>query len=74
MHGNVFEWTQDCWNESYSGAPTTGSAWTGGDCSLRVVRGGSWIDDPQFLRSTNRDRIPTTDRNINIGFRVARTL
>ncbi len=41
MHGNVWEWTQDCWNGSYSGAPASGSAWTSGDCSRRVLRGGS---------------------------------
>ena len=49
MHGNVWELTQDCWNENYNGAPTDGSAWTRGDCSLRVVRGGSWVIDPQYL-------------------------
>ena len=42
MHGNVGEWVQDCWNESYEGAPTDGSAWESGDCDYRVVRGGSW--------------------------------
>ena len=42
MHGNVSEWVEDCWHYSYSGAPTDGSAWTtGGDCPLRVLRGGS---------------------------------
>ncbi len=38
MHGNVREWVEDCWNESYHGAPSDGSAWTSGDCSLRVIR------------------------------------
>jgi formylglycine-generating enzyme required for sulfatase activity/serine/threonine protein kinase len=42
MHGNVYEWTQDCWNGSYAGAPSDGSAWTRGDCDRRVLRGGSW--------------------------------
>ena len=43
MHGNVWEWVEDCWHDSYSGAPSDGSAWTtGGDCSKRVLRGGSW--------------------------------
>ena len=50
MVGNVWEWTEDCWNESYHGAPADGSAWTSGDCSRRVVRGNSWIDTPDFLR------------------------
>ena len=42
MAGNVWEWVQDCYHDNYDGAPTDGSAWTSGDCSLRVVRGGSW--------------------------------
>ena len=42
MHGNVWEWVHDCWNDSYVGAPSDGSAWASGDCNLRVVRGGSW--------------------------------
>ena len=70
MHGNVWELTQDCWNENYNGAPTDGSAWTRGDCSLRVVRGGSWVIDPQYLRSANRIGDPTALRNGNVGFRV----
>ena len=43
LHGNVWEWVQDCSNDSYVGAPTDGSAWTSGDCGRRVIRGGSWI-------------------------------
>ena len=73
MHGNVFEWTQDCWNENYNGAPTAGSAWTTGDCSRRVVRGGSWSVNPQYLRSAFRYWNSTGFRYINVGFRVART-
>ena len=42
MHGNVWEWVEDCWNDSYEGAPDDGSAWTSGDCGRRVLRGGSW--------------------------------
>ncbi|MBL9048468.1 MAG: SUMF1/EgtB/PvdO family nonheme iron enzyme, partial [Tabrizicola sp.] len=43
MSGNVWEWTEDCWNEDYVGAPNDGSAWTTGECSVgRVLRGGSW--------------------------------
>jgi len=74
MHGNVFEWTEDCWNESYAGAPSDGSVWRSGDCSRRVLRGGSWGSIPQVLRSADRNRYNPTDRNSNIGFRVARTL
>lgn len=74
MHGNVREWTQDCWNESYRGAPKNGSPWTSGDCSRRVLRGGSWINNPHNLRSASRYSISTADLNIFYGFRVARTL
>ncbi len=74
MHGNVWEWVQDCWNGSYQGAPADGSAWESGDCSRRVLRGGSWGDEPWFLRAAARLRSPTGERNYYIGFRIARTL
>ena len=72
--GNVWEWTGDCWNDSYAGAPTTGSAWQSGDCSRRVLRGGSWLNFPRFLRSADRNRNTTDNRSNFAGFRVARTL
>jgi formylglycine-generating enzyme required for sulfatase activity len=74
VHGNVWEWTQDCYHDSYAGAPSDGSAWTTGDCSRRVVRGGSWGDSPQDLRSAVRGGGPAVNRNDDLGFRVARTL
>ena len=74
VHGNVWEWTEDCWNNSYAGAPTDGSAWANGDCSRRVLRGGSWNNRPSNLRAANRDRGTAGNRGNNIGFRVARTL
>ena len=74
VHGNVSEWTEDCWNNSYAGAPTDGSVWTNGDCSRRVLRGGSWYITPSFLRAANRIRNTTGYRSDSIGFRVARTL
>jgi formylglycine-generating enzyme required for sulfatase activity len=74
MLGNVWQWTQDCWNESYTGAPTDGSAWTTGNCGRRVVRGGSWYDNPADLRSANRGRNVTGGRSSPLGFRLARTL
>jgi formylglycine-generating enzyme required for sulfatase activity len=74
MHGNVWEWTRDCWNETYSGAPSDGTAWTTGDCARRSVRGGSWNDDPRNLRSAARSWSGKSDRLNYIGFRVARTL
>jgi formylglycine-generating enzyme required for sulfatase activity len=74
MIGNVWEWTADCWNESHVGAPINGIARTSGDCRSRVLRGGSWIRDPGYTRSTFRLRGTTDFRNSNNGFRVARTL
>jgi formylglycine-generating enzyme required for sulfatase activity len=74
MHGNVLEWVQDCWNDYYMGAPVDGSAWTSGDCSRRVLRGGYWYDYPGYLRSALRVRISAGVRSVNTGFRVARTL
>ena len=73
MLGNVWEWTQDCWHENYVGAPNDSSAWTQGDCSRRVLRGGSWFSLPQFLRSASRSGYTTAGRNNVVGFRVART-
>jgi formylglycine-generating enzyme required for sulfatase activity len=74
MLGNVWEWTADCWNQSQVGAPADGSARQGGDCSRRVLRGGSWSYIPEFTRSANRDRIHLGLRLDLGGFRVARTL
>src|SRR5262249_31064058 len=74
MHGNVWEWVQDCWHANYNGAPTDGSAWLSGDCSLRVMRGGSWNDPAQNLRSAVRDIGSASGWNQYVGFRVARSL
>ena len=75
MHGNVKEWVQDCWNESYWGAPADGSAWESGDCLWRVLRGGSWRIIPFGMRSTGRDHSPASFFSIDTsGFRVARTI
>ena len=74
VHGNVHEWVEDCWNDSYDGAPTDGSAWESEDCSLRVLRGGSWSRYPRFLRSANRGGYTAGGRYGDAGFRVARTL
>ena len=74
MHGNVWEMLLDCWSENYSGAPKDGSPFNAGDCTRRVVRGGSWSSEPQKLRSAYRDRVLMEFRDINIGFRVARAL
>jgi formylglycine-generating enzyme required for sulfatase activity len=74
MHGNVWEWVEDSWHDSYEGAPLDGSVWPGGDVSLRVLRGGSWFDIPVDLRSANRFGFQPTDHTYAVGFRVARTL
>jgi formylglycine-generating enzyme required for sulfatase activity len=74
MHGNVWEWVEDCYKEIYAGAPSDGSAVTSGDCSSRVLRGGSWGNIPGYLRSAFRSRYhPGYRLNLN-GFRLARTL
>ena len=71
MHGNVAEWVQDCWNENYEGAPTDGSAWESEDSIVRVMRGGSWADNPRDVRSAYRDR--SFFRFYSYGFRVAQS-
>ena len=75
MLGNAREWVEDCWHPDYNGAPEDGSAWTeGGDCGLRVLRGGSWLDGPGGLRSPTRDKSTPGVRFSANGFRVARAL
>jgi formylglycine-generating enzyme required for sulfatase activity len=74
VHGNVYEWTEDCWNESNAGNPGDGSARASGDCSVRVIRGGSWSYMPALIRSAARGWRDTGDRIFSVGFRVARTL
>jgi formylglycine-generating enzyme required for sulfatase activity len=74
MLGNVWEWMADHWHQPYAGAPADGSPWTsGGDAGRRVVRGGSWVINPGFLRAGCRVRDDSDDRVIYFGFRLART-
>ena len=71
MHGNVWEWSQDTWHDSYKGAPRDGSAWIDNDNQYQILRGGSWIDIPVFCRSAYRDDFYTRDYlSIIIGFRI----
>ncbi len=73
VHGNVEEWVEDCWHRDYNGAPSDGSAWTSGDCTSRVLRGGSWNASPTYLRAAQRNGIigyPQHRRN-KWSFRVA---
>jgi len=73
MHGNVYEWVQDCWNDSYRGAPDDGSPWMTGDCGRAVLRGGSWSGVGAFLRSANRYWNSRVNRDTDVGFRPARS-
>lgn len=70
--GNVWEWTQDCFNPSYTGAPANGAAWLSGDCSRRIARGGSWTSPARHVTVTFRDPDPASYRSSYLGFRVAR--
>ena len=74
MLGNVWEWVEDRWHNNYQGAPNDGAAWTTGDCTPRVLRGGSWYDVPRGVRAAIRSGSTPDDRNNVIGFRVTRTL
>ncbi len=75
MHGNVWEWVQDCWHDSYRGTPANGQAWeSGGDCGKRVLRGGSWSLEPEYLRAAYRFSYSTWGRGIAIGFRLVQDI
>jgi formylglycine-generating enzyme required for sulfatase activity len=74
VHGNVWEWTEDCWHDSYARAPADGSAWNARGCKTRVLRGGSWGYPPVYLRSAARGMIGADYRYVNVGIRVAATL
>jgi formylglycine-generating enzyme required for sulfatase activity len=72
--GNAAEWVEDCWNETYRNAPRDGSAWTSGDCQLRVLRGGSFTSKPNAVHSTSRFRYDHDVRYYANGFRAVRDL
>ncbi len=75
IHGNAWEWVEDCWQDGYQDAPVDGSAHQGcGADASRVLRGGSWFNDPLWLRSANRDDITPANRTSGVGFRAARTI
>lgn len=74
MHGNVREWVEDSWHDNYVDAPRDGIPWTSGHSAMHVVRGGSWQDEPWFLRSAGRGRASAPERCSFIGFRVARDI
>ncbi len=71
LHGQVREWCQDCWHPTYEGAPTNGSAWIDdGDCTQRILRGGSWNSSPRACRSAYRSKLDAESRLYDVGFRV----
>jgi formylglycine-generating enzyme required for sulfatase activity len=74
MLGNVAQWTEDCANQNYNGAPTDGSPWVSGDCGKREVRVGDWAGSPWMLRSARRGGGIVTHAANGTGFRVAKTL
>ena len=74
MHGNVWEWVEDCWHKDYSDAPSDGSAWTFEDCADRVVRSGSFNGDINMVSSSIRIPTRASYPSHLYGFRVARTL
>jgi formylglycine-generating enzyme required for sulfatase activity len=72
MLGNVFQWTEDCWNANYTGAPVDGSARTDGDCSEHELRGGSWFSNPVYVRVNYRNHFAADYRTSSVGIRVVR--
>ncbi len=72
--GNVNEWVQDCKNRSYDGKPKDASAWEEGDCSQRMVRGGSFNNTAEKLQTTTRSSFPKKDKSNNLGFRLVREI
>ncbi|MEE4295371.1 MAG: formylglycine-generating enzyme family protein [Wenzhouxiangella sp.] len=74
MSGNVMEWVEDCWHDSFVRAPSDGSAWVNPGCRERVIRGGSWSSTPGMSRSAYRLAGREDSTDIRVGFRVARDL
>jgi formylglycine-generating enzyme required for sulfatase activity len=74
VHGNVYDWVEDCWNDNYNGAPSDGSAWTDGRCDRHVLRGGAFSRNAQTARSAARLWSASPNRMIYMSVRVARTM
>jgi formylglycine-generating enzyme required for sulfatase activity len=75
MHGNIWQWIEDCYHENCKAAPRDGSAWVDDpDCSRRIVRGGSWSSRTRDLRAALRVWYTSVVRYPFLGFRVGRTL
>lgn len=75
MHGNVWEWVEDCWHDDYTGAPSDGRAWVEQvDCADRVLKGGAWNSSAQYVRSATRGSYTFDLNDSGNGFRLARSL
>ena len=74
MVGNVLSFVEDCYHDSYVGAPADGTAWVSGACDYRIARGGSFGRGPEALRSAERHMHDDSFRDVDLGFRVARDL
>ncbi len=72
--GNIWEWTQDCWNKNYEQAPADGSPWLTGDCKRRVMRGGAWMSIAWSVTSEVRSKTDQNKPTFYLGFRVAKSL
>jgi formylglycine-generating enzyme required for sulfatase activity len=72
--GNAAEWVEDCWNDSYRGAPSDGSAWLKGQCRLRVLRGGAFDSQSRYVGSMSRFRYDADVRYSANGFRLVREI
>jgi formylglycine-generating enzyme required for sulfatase activity len=72
--GNAAEWIEDCWNDNYRGSPSNGTAWTSGQCRLRVLRGGAFDSQAKYVRSMARFRYDADVRYVSNGLRVVREL
>jgi formylglycine-generating enzyme required for sulfatase activity len=72
--GNLFEWVHDCYHRNYKDAPDDGSVWEGGDCDVRIVRGGSYGSPADSMRVENRNKFKSSKGQYNVGIRVARDL
>jgi formylglycine-generating enzyme required for sulfatase activity len=73
MNGSVWEWVNDCWHDSYEGAPADGSVWDEPNCEARVIRGGSWREGAGYMASTTRSKDDPGLRHPQNGLRVARS-
>ncbi|HEX3379251.1 MAG TPA: SUMF1/EgtB/PvdO family nonheme iron enzyme [Paraburkholderia sp.] len=74
MNGGVWEWTADCWHNTYQGAPVDGHVWDSPGCEMRVIRGGSWREGGDYMLSATRFKYSAGVRQSQDGFRVVKDL